>query len=157
MNARKIICLFFTILCMAIIFLFSNKNSNVSNGTSKQLINKGIIIYEKLSNKDVDNEVIINKLNYPIRKLAHYSIYFILGIFVYNVICCMKIKYKLIMAIIICFLYASFDEAHQLFVSGRTGQFRDILIDTLGAMSSIFILNLLYKKFSRSDINIKIH
>ena len=160
MNGRKIICLFFAFLCMIIIFLFSSKNSSVSNSTSKQLINKGIIIYEKLSNKDVDNEIIINKLNYPVRKIAHYSIYFLLGIFVYNVVYCMKIKYKMIIAIIICFLYASFDEVHQLFVSGRTGQFRDILIDTLGAISSILIFSLLYKKLSRSDddysINIKI-
>lgn len=151
MNARKIICLFLTLLCMTIIFLFSSKNSSVSNGTSKQLINKGITIYEKISNKDVDNEVIINKLNYPVRKLAHYSIYFILGIFVYNVVCCIKIKYKMIIAIVICFLYASFDEIHQLFVSGRTGQVRDILIDTLGAITSIFIFNLLYKKFYKKE------
>ena len=38
------------------------------------------------------------------------------------------------------------DEMHQLFVNGRTGQIRDILIDTLGALTAIIILNLYYKK-----------
>ena len=29
-------------------------------------------------------------------------------------------------------MYASFDEVHQLFVLGRSGEFRDVLIDCIG-------------------------
>lgn len=143
---KKIIYISFTLICMIIIFLFSSKNSTKSNDMSKGLINTGVVLYEKLFDKDINNNYIINKFNYPVRKIAHYSIYFVLGIFVYNVIYYMKLKYASIIALIICFLYASFDEMHQLFVSGRTGQFRDILIDTLGALTAIIILSFYYKK-----------
>lgn len=143
---KKIIYISFSLICMIIIFLFSSKNSTTSNDTSKRLINTGVVLYEKLFNKDIDNNYIVNKLNHPVRKIAHYSIYFVLGIFVYNVIYCMKLKYASIITLGICFLYASFDEMHQLFVNGRTGQFRDVLIDTLGALTAIIILNLYYKK-----------
>mgnify|MGYP003309055667 FL=1 len=37
-------------------------------------------------------------------------------------------------SIIICFIYACTDEIHQLYVVGRTGQFIDVLIDTIGAL-----------------------
>ena len=39
----------------------------------------------------------------------------------------------LILCIIICAGFAASDEFHQTFVNGRTGQFSDCIIDTLGA------------------------
>ena len=37
------------------------------------------------------------------------------------------------LTILICFVYSCTDEFHQLFINGRTGQFSDCIIDTLGA------------------------
>ncbi len=145
-NNKKVIYIFFTVLCMLVIFTFSSKNSTVSNQTSKQLINKVITSYEKISHKNIDKEELINKLNYPIRKLAHYSIYLILGIFVYNIFLISKIKNKEIISIIVCFIYASLDEFHQLFVIGRTAQVKDILIDTLGSITAVIILKYIKNK-----------
>ncbi len=156
MRSKRIIYIFFTILCMIVIFAFSSKNSTTSNNTSKSLINKIIIVYEKAFNKEVDNELIIAKLNYPIRKLAHYSIYFLLGILVYNVIFYTSSKYKGAIALLICFLYALFDEIHQLYVSGRTGQFKDTLIDTLGALTAILLFSYLYSKTLKNKNNYKL-
>lgn len=145
-NNKKVIYIFFTVLCMLVIFTFSSKNSTVSNQTSKQLINKVITSCEKISHKNIDKEELINKLNYPIRKLAHYSIYLILGIFVYNIFLISKIKNKEIISIIVCFIYASLDEFHQLFVIGRTAQVKDILIDTLGSITAVIILKYIKNK-----------
>ena len=145
-NNKKVIYIFFTVLCMLVIFTFSSKNSTVSNQTSKQLINKVITSYEKISHKNIDKEELINKLNYPIRKLAHYSIYLILGIFVYNIFLISKIKNKEIISIIVCFIYASLDEFHQWFVIGRTAQVKDILIDTLGSITAVIILKYIKNK-----------
>lgn len=145
-NNKKVIYIFFTVLCMLVIFTFSSKNSTVSNQTSKQLINKVITSYEKISHKNIDKEELINKLNYPIRKLAHYSIYLILGIFVYNIFLISKIKNKETISIIVCFIYASLDEFHQLFVIGRTAQVKDILIDTLGSITAVIILKYIKNK-----------
>ena len=79
----KKIKLLLVIIWLVIIFLFSSSSGTSSNSLSKGIINKGIVVYEKITNTDVNNKLIIKKLNYPIRKLAHYSIFFILGILVY--------------------------------------------------------------------------
>ena len=45
-----------------------------------------------------------------------------------------------LLALCSSFLYACTDELHQLFVSGRSGQFTDVLIDTLGALFGCLLL-----------------
>ncbi len=155
MNNKKVgIYLLFTIFCMILIFTFSSKNSRSSNGVSMGLIDQGITIYERLSNQSVNHERVIQKLNYPIRKLAHYSLYFLLGIFVYFLVYYSKCKYKIIISIGICFFYAILDEVHQLFVLGRTGQPFDVFIDTFGFTTAIFLLCFLKKrgKFSSQKV-----
>lgn len=151
-NKKVFLYLVFTVLCMIIIFIFSSKNSHLSNGTSKMLIDKGITVYEYVFHQEVDHNQVIQKLNYPVRKLAHYSIYFLLGIFVYYFIFYSRCKYKLITSIGICFLYAILDEVHQLFVIGRTGQILDIFIDTMGSITAIFLMCFLGKMGKISNI-----
>jgi len=43
--------------------------------------------------------------------------------------------------IFIAYLYAISDELHQYFVPGRSGLFRDTLIDLIGILIGIFIVN----------------
>ena len=136
----KKVRLLLVMLWLIIIFLFSSSTGTQSNSKSKELINKGIIIYEKITNTNVDNKVIINKLNYPLRKLAHYTIFLILGIFVYLYVKSTKISNKVLISIIICLICASFDETHQIFTGGRTPKVLDVLIDTLGSITSIAFL-----------------
>lgn len=59
------------------------------------------------------------------------------------------IKYTLAMSIFLSFLYACTDELHQIFVPGRSAQFRDVLIDTLGASFGIAITYLTIKFFEK--------
>ena len=59
------------------------------------------------------------------------------------------IKYTLAMSILFSFLYACTDELHQIFVPGRSAQFRDILIDTLGASFGATITYLTIKLFAK--------
>ena len=59
------------------------------------------------------------------------------------------IKYTLAMSILFSFLYACTDELHQIFVPGRSAQFRDVLIDTLGASFGIAITYLTIKFFAK--------
>ena len=58
-------------------------------------------------------------------------------------------KYPLAMSILFSFLYACTDELHQIFVPGRSAQFRDILIDTLGASFGATITYLTIKFFAK--------
>ena len=136
---KKIIYLICIILCLITIFIFSSKDSNESNNTSKKIINKSVITYNSVTKQNIDNKKVVKKLNYPIRKFAHFSIYLILGIFVYLFMNTTKINNRVIISIIFCLICAIFDETHQLF-TGRTSKVLDVLIDTLGSSTSILIL-----------------
>ena len=44
-----------------------------------------------------------------------------------------------IISIVCVFIYAGFDEFHQLFIPGRSGSFSDVLIDLRGGIIGLFI------------------
>lgn len=146
MFVRRGVYFVLTIMCMILIFSFSSKNSTSSDYTSKGLINQGISIYEKVFDCHVEHSVLVRKLNGPIRKLAHYSIYFLLGVFVYLLLFYSNIKHAGIFTFIVCFIYAVMDEVHQLYVPGRTGRVFDVMIDSSGVVAAIFILYFLFRR-----------
>ena len=125
---------FLMILNMIIIFLFSNQkgtnSANVSNEVDNILSN---FVLFKILFKAI-----------PIRKCAHFALYFLLGYISYLTINSLY-KYRLIylQSLIICVLYSISDEFHQLFIAGRGASIKDVLIDTLGA--SICLLFILIK------------
>lgn len=137
---KKIIYIIFTLFSMLLIFNFSNENNTSSNNLSKGLIDKSIKVYENITKTKIDNRKVIKKINYPVRKVAHYTIYLLLGFSIYNLLLLTNIKYKEITTIILGTLYALTDEFHQLFIGGRTGQFIDVLIDMLGIISIVLLL-----------------
>ena len=138
---KKIIYLLFILLILSSIFFFSSKNSNESNGLSKKLINNTINIIETITNKDLNNKEIVNTLNYPIRKLAHFTIFLLLGISIFLFINTININKKILISILICVICASLDEFHQVFSLGRSPLLLDIFIYTMGSITGILILN----------------
>ena len=53
---------------------------------------------------------------------------------------CSSDLYKaMALTFVICVLYAITDEYHQTFVAGRSGELRDVVIDSLGALLGILI------------------
>jgi len=137
---KKIIYLILIILCLIAIFIFSSKDSDESNHTSKTLINTGVNTYENVTKKDINNKKVVKTLNYPVRKCAHFTIYLILGIFVYLYVGTTNINNKVLISIVFCLICAIFDETHQMF-TGRTSKVLDVLIDTCGSITSIILLN----------------
>lgn len=111
------------ILWMALIFFLSYQSavesSELSSGITKRLHD---LIKVIASDINLDQ----GSINHIIRKLAHFFIYLILGLLVANAITSSNIpNFKLVLlAFIICILYAISDEIHQLFVPGRSGCFR---------------------------------
>lgn len=123
------------ILWMVVIFSFSSQKSYESDNSSQTLINVIVKVTNKIHLTNYDNRDIVNisnLLNLPVRKLAHFSEYFILALLLFNAMGFSK--KNILYAILICFIYSLSDEAHQLFVSGRNGNFIDTLIDTSGAV-----------------------
>lgn len=131
-----------TVLCMIIIFCFSNENSDKSSESSGKITNTAVhaVIdnYDELpKNKQVS---IMNKAAIIIRKSAHFSLYAMLGFFMSMAVGQRKLFSPASLGVIIfCFLYAFSDELHQSFVPGRSCEFRDMMIDTSGAIMGMLI------------------
>lgn len=129
---------------MISIFSLSNDNGYKSTKKSDKVIT---FWYEKLTNNKINKEV-INKLVYPVRKSAHIIIYLILGLLFISLLYEFNIttKIMIISSILFCFIYACSDEIHQLFVVGRSGEIKDIILDTIGSTIGIFVYYLYRKK-----------
>lgn len=167
MTNGKIFCIFLWILVIiwaGLIFFMSSMDTNESNGKSKTIINdvveKSVETTNELGITDkhpTENKMtqVIEKLNYPFRKVAHASEYFILVLLILIALKNSGVKGRkiFIIAITMCFIYACTDEYHQTFVNGRTGQFPDTLIDTLGGFISCSIIVLKNKFVKKRKVS----
>ncbi|NFT92613.1 VanZ family protein [Clostridium botulinum] len=135
-DKRKAINWILLILWMIIIFAMSNQPAVVSDKQS------GLVI-TTLTNLGIDMNGIFGALaNFIVRKTAHFLEYMILGILILNVLEIHYTRQKIrLLGVLLVFLYASSDEIHQLFVQGREGAFRDVVIDTLGGTFGIFVIS----------------
>ena len=120
---------------MIFIFVMSSFDATSSSNQSNFIVD---IITSIINIKD------IGLLSLIIRKLAHFIEYFILGILVINFIT--RYDKKIIIAILLCIIYATSDEIHQIFVTGRSCQITDIMIDSLGSIMGIYLYKLITKK-----------
>lgn len=116
-----------TLVICVIIFVFSAQNGSASTAISDSFVNPLEMIFSR------DFLIIL------VRKGAHISIYFALGICSY--LSCKKCW----LAFAFCFIYACSDELHQLFVEGRSGSPVDVGIDAIGFTLGIIILYLINK------------
>lgn len=154
--SKEITSWIIVIIWATVIFIMSSMNTNESNGKSKTIINEvveksvettnGLGITDKHPSKYKMQQV-IEKWNYPLRKVAHASEYFVFTILILVVLKNSGVSgvKMYVIASIICFIYSCTDEYHQTFVNGRTGQFSDVLIDTLGGFISCIIYNIIIK------------
>ena len=126
------------LLWMVVIFVLSHQSASISSGQS------GVFV-EQLHHiaPSVDQQL----LTFLVRKGAHIFAYFVLGILTFNALWRVdlskfKFNYLLGLSIIVCALYATSDEFHQLFISGRSGEIRDIIIDSCAATVGVFIISI---------------
>ena len=94
--------------------------------------------------------------SFVVRKAAHFSEYMILFFLSFNLLRHYINNKKIFFyGIAIVFAYACSDEFHQLFIDGRAGQFKDVLIDTSGGIfGTIVIFTLVKLKILKLKINI---
>ncbi|WP_276907463.1 VanZ family protein, partial [Faecalibaculum rodentium] len=71
-----------------------------------------------------------------IRKLAHFSEYFLMATLIYLILTILRVPWwlKAILVIMACGGLACLDELHQSDVAGRVMSKKDVLIDTSGAV-----------------------
>lgn len=149
----KIIFGILVFIWMTIVFIFSNQPAKISTNTSGNTIKVIISIFPNIQNlEENEKEQIVSNLQPIVRKLAHFSIYTLGGILIYNFINTYDIenKRKMILSFIIGGVYAITDELHQLFILGRSCEIKDIFIDSSGVLLGICIISnfikLKYKK-----------
>ncbi|WP_141432886.1 VanZ family protein [Bacillus sp. 03113] len=83
-----------------------------------------------------------------IRKGAHFSVYFILGLLTARALLSyvQSKKKAIFVSVLFCFLYACSDEFHQGFTGGRTPLFSDVLIDSAGGLSGTLLFLWVFMK-----------
>lgn len=150
---KKIVYVILVIFWMSLIFMLSSQPADDSTKLSDGFISTTIGKIYKIFNENVDEETMNEiKIKYtlPIRKAAHFTLYMILGILTILLICQynLYIKQVILLSIGICFIYAVSDEIHQIFVSGRSGEIRDVMIDICGSFVGIMIFTKLTLKKS---------
>lgn len=132
MNKR--LKLLLLILWMVFIFIMSSFDGIESSNQSNFIVN---IIANIFNIKNIELLSII------IRKLAHFTEYFILGILAYNYL--IEYNQKIYLTVIICIIYAITDELHQIITPDRVFSIYDILIDSSGAIIGAY----LFKKIKK--------
>ena len=140
---KKVILTTLTILWMGLIFILSNDTATESKEKSNTIIDKTVYKICQVVSNDCKKREVRNKYSYIIRKIAHFTEYFILGVLVIFTLREYGIK-NVFMPILFCIIYASSDEIHQLFIKGRTGSIIDVIIDSSGSLTSILLLYYIY-------------
>lgn len=142
---KQIIYAILILIWMAIVFAFSNQpadNSSQSSGRITEIVMK--IIAKEPAKRTQELTDMVETI---VRKTAHFSLYAVGGFLMAGLVNTTKVSNKklIIYAIFFTTLYACTDEIHQLFVDGRSGEIRDVLIDGTGATLGT-MLYLLTKK-----------
>lgn len=160
-NGRKLIIstimLLLIIAWMVLIYYFSSMKSDESDKTSSEtvatIIDNSLKITNKIgathANSSYSDILAASKVINPlIRKVAHFSEYFILAvlviIFLNYVIENKKYIIVFLISLVICALYAASDEFHQVFISGRSAQIIDVCIDTFGSLIGLLLYSTYY-------------
>lgn len=136
---------------MVQIFRFSSENATKSSETSGKFVRtvaEAVVpAYKKMTPKEQDS--FVKSVMKMVRKVAHFAIFGSLGLWLWLLISRYRKNFILPLAVIISALYACADELHQTFIPGRSGQIKDVLIDTAGAFTgalTAFILFFIWQK-----------
>lgn len=147
-NKRETIYWALLIIWSTGIFIMSNQPANISDYQSGGII-------QMLANIGIDMNSIFGKFaNFVVRKCAHFLEYMVLALLSFNVLnLYFNMRKVATITIAFVFVYACSDEIHQLFVLGREGSIRDVVIDTLGGITFVLIKVCNFYIFNRNRLN----
>lgn len=152
-KTKKIIFSILIIINCIIIFYFSHQLGDESGKQSNSIVEIILKILPYIEKE---------KLSFTVRKIAHFSIYGLLGIFTVNYAFIYKGRsfyQKGLIALMFCSFYAITDEIHQAFIPGRSNEIRDVIIDSSGALIGILtsiIITKIYRKIKKIKPTYKI-
>ncbi len=141
MKKNKVLSLIFLITWMAIILFLSSEPAEVSSQRSRELKTSIYPIIENVQERLNIKVFTEDNINFYLRKSAHFYFYFVLGIFLilslraYGLVGWKAYSFAWILGTV----FAVIDEIYQIFVPGRGGLLRDVLIDSIGVLLGVII------------------
>ena len=142
LSRTQLVFFLLTIAIMVTIFCLSAQNADKSSNTSEVFTKFFVnIFYGNYNNFSPEKQhEIWEKTSFIVRKLAHFSIYAALGFCASFTIGKHRLfSMKSLFVVLFGFIYAFSDEFHQSFSIGRSCEFRDMMIDTSGALTGMLI------------------
>lgn len=151
---RLAACVVALLLWMGFIFFMSANDGDHSQGMSDGVTSLVLsAVWSGYSGMSPDEQMaVVESLSFPVRKAGHFSEYAVLGLLAFATLrqaqtlrSSQALRNTRIIApasagaVFVAFLYACFDEFHQLFVAGRSGQPFDVGVDTAGALVAVAI------------------
>ena len=150
-NIERIILLILLLGTFSIIFGFSSQDGEKSGSISKKITEEIVKRIPQIQEKEQnEREIITLKIEKVIRKIAHFSIYTVVGILLMALVSTYQIKENIIIGI----TYACSDEIHQSFVPERSPMITDVMIDTMGVILGILLILLgkvIIKKYRKNS------
>ena len=154
---RKLLTTLFWLIplaLMTLIFCFSSQTAEESTEVSRSL---GAVLLHLFADVlspfgiRLSPSLTAESIDFWVRKIAHFTIYAALGGSLYHAARFGQWPRRRVgrLAFLFCVLYSLSDEFHQWFVSGRSGQLRDIFIDAAGAAAGILFLRFLWHRVQK--------
>lgn len=152
MSAYKSISWIAAISWMAVIFYLSHQPGSASSDLSSGIVAALLNFMDQVApNMEFD----VENFHSFIRKNAHFIAYFLLSLLSLNAWRSSGFHglKQLLLGFGMSVLFAVSDEIHQLFIDGRSGEARDVLIDSAGAGLGMMVYIITDKLWSRRSKN----
>lgn len=149
----KIVYTIFTvsilILLYGTIFSFSAQDGEASGGLSLKISKLGMELWNEITGSGWTDNFSLQMAEYfehPIRKIAHFTEYAVMGVLIYSLFLCWeKIKKRWMgFSLLWVALSAAADEFHQYFIPGRYSSILDVLLDSCGGAFGILLCLFIY-------------
>lgn len=151
----RVLTTLLTLAVMVMIFCFSMQDADHSDRTSGTISQAVIrVLYPDYPERTPEEQQeIYDNVQHVVRKCAHFSEYALLGFL-------LRLCYESwfgpgnrkrpgLLSLLTGVLYAGTDELHQLLIDGRSGQWGDVLIDSLGVTLGVLLAALLVRQAAR--------
>ena len=146
---KHIIFIVLGILMHLLILTQSLLPANISSNQSGFIVD---FLYPLVSNIGI--RINIETFSHIVRKLAHFTEFFLLGVIWYVIYMKYFNKAKLVIVVLIHGLLSSIaDETIQLFVDGRSGEIRDVLIDFSGVILANIMMYFIFRLREKRSID----
>ena len=140
-----IIGIILSLIWMGVIFWFSSRSSSQLDVRNRFIVKIIIDLFiPNFDNLNIDNQnQILGDISFYVSKSAHYLEYGMLALLLSMAfILVKKRRYRYLFIMLVVILYAISDEIHQMFSDGRTPRVLDVMIDSLGGLTMVLLIEL---------------